>query len=467
MPFTSKPITRRQFLGNSAAGIVASAGISSLAGAAPATGVTGANDQITIAVIGTGGRGNVVSRGFTREKNVKIKTLCDVDENCLPRSVRRIKEIAGYAPSTEYDLRKVNDDKDIDAVVIVTPNHWHALATIWACQAGKDVYVEKPCCHNLFEGRQMIKAARKYKRIVQVGFQNRSNQSIRKAMEFLHSGGIGDVYMARGMCFKPRDSIGTYPDEPVPAGVHYDMWLGPAPKRPFNQNRFKYKWHWHWDYGNGDIGNQGPHQFDLARFGMNKNEHPVRIQSMGGFYAFPDSAQETANTQIATYKYADGKILQFEVRGVYTNGDSAIPTDAPTDKQEDVKIGNLFFGTKGWMSLNGGAWKTYFGRKNEPGPSSQSKADEVADPTNLAGAGGGNHYANFLQAMKTRDYKSLTCDIKIGYMSTALPLMANISYRLGRELNFDGKAERFINDAEANTMLTRNYREPYVVRRRV
>ena len=240
MSSRSKPISRRRFLGRStqaAAGIVASAGISSLAGAAPATGVTGANDQVTIAVIGLGGRGNAVARGFAREKNVKIKTLCDIDENCLPRVTRRIKEVAGYEPATEYDLRKVYDDRNIDAVVIVTPNHWHALATIWACQAGKDVYVEKPCCHNLFEGRKMIEAARKYKQIVQVGLQNRSNKSIRKAMAFLHSGGIGDVYMARGMCFKPRDSIGTFPDESVPAGVHYDIWLGPAPNRPFNKNR--------------------------------------------------------------------------------------------------------------------------------------------------------------------------------------------------------------------------------------
>jgi predicted dehydrogenase len=301
----------------------------------------------------------------------------------------------------------------------------------------------------------MVEAARKYNRLVEVGFQNRSIENVRAAMKFLHGGGIGDVYMARGLCYKARDAFKRFPDSEVPAGVHYDMWVGPAAYRPFNEGKFHYNWHWHWDTGNGDIGNQGPHQFDIARWGLNKNEHPVKVCSMGAYYKFGDvCSQETANTQVASYEYADGKMLQFEVRGLYTNNES------------EVGIGNLFYGTEGWMQIDGSTWKTFMGRRNEPGQSSTS-AEPAADPTNLAGAGGGGHFGNFIAALRSGRREDLNCDIEIGYMSTVLPHLGNISYRLGRSLAWDGKKERFVDDKEADKMLTRKYRKPYVVPERV
>jgi predicted dehydrogenase len=486
-----KRMTRREFLNQTtrtAAGIVAGAALASCAvpqGAVKSR-VIGANDRINMALIGIHGRGQELMEGFAKIENVCIKTLCDIDENLFAERAKKLEEIQGIAPSTKYDLRRVFDDKTIDAVAIAVPNHWHALATIWACQAGKHVYVEKPCSHNVWEGRKMVEAVRRYDRLVEVGFQNRSIRNVQEAMKFLHEGKLGEIYMARGLCYKPRDSIGKCADG-IGTGkgydywvwgekgvnydaaymdrVHYDLWLGPAPRRPFNYNRFHYNWHWNWDYGNGDIGNQGPHQFDVARWGINKNEHPVKISSSGGYFAF-DSDQQTPNTQMAVYKYADGKILQFEVRGVYTNGESAIASGKETTKQDDITIGNLFYGTQGWMSVNGDTWKTYFGRKNEPGPSSET-AGESADPMNRLGAGSDPHFANFIRALRSGKREDLTCDIETGFMSTALPHLANISYRLGRTLTFDGPKERFVGDRQADKMLTRKYRKPYVVPDRV
>ncbi len=456
----AKSLNRRDFLSNGgkiAAGFTAASLLASCRNAqvTPTTQnrIIGANDRINLAVVGINSRGNGLLSEFAKIPNVRVKTLCDIDERLFDARVKKIQDKHGYSPSTEWDMQKVFDDKDIDGVVFATPNHWHALGAIWACQAGKHVYVEKPCSHNVWEGRKMIDAARKYNRIVQVGFQNRSISNIRNAMKFLHDGGIGDVYMAKGMCYKPRDAFKTYPDSTPPANVHYDRWVGPAEYYPFNEGKFHYQWHWHWNTGNGDIGNQGPHQFDVARWGLNKSEHPVKIRSFGGYYKFEEACtQETANTQQANYEYADGKILQFEVRGLYTNGEA----------DQDVKIGNIFYGTEGWMSVRGSSWKTYMGRKNVPGPSSESK-DVEADPMNLAGAGGGGHFNNFINALRSAQPSDLTCDIEEGFMSTALPHLGNISYRLGRDLTFDGKKEKFVGDGAANKMLTRKYRKPYVV----
>jgi predicted dehydrogenase len=227
--------------------------------------------------------------------------------------------------------------------------------------------------------------------------------------------------------------------------------------RPYNEGKFHYQWHWHWDTGCGDIGNQGPHQFDVARWGLGQDVHPCKIRSFGGYYKFAGKCtQETANTQIAIYEYPDGKILQFEVRGLYTGGEA----------DQNVKIGNIFFGTEGWMSVNGSNWKTYMGRKNTPGPSSESK-DVEADPMNLTGAGGGGHFNNFIAALRSGNRSDQTCDIEVGHMSSALPHLGNISYRLGRDLTFDGAKEKFKGDSEANKMLTRKYRKPYVVPKNV
>src|SRR5690606_22986895 len=247
--------------------------------------VIGANDRINIAVIGIRGQGQThIDRwcALKDSRNVRLTMLCDTDEEYFAPRSKTVVEKSGVKPRTEWDMRKVFSNKDIDAVSFATPNHWHALGTIWALQAGKHVFVEKPASHNVFEGRLMIEAARKYKRRVQVGFQNRSIETVRQAMKFLHDGGIGDVYMARGHCIKPRAPFGTAPDSNPPASLHYDMWLGPAAYQPYNEKRVHYNWHWFWNTGNGDTGNQGPHQFDIARWGLNKNEHPVTIYSTGG-----------------------------------------------------------------------------------------------------------------------------------------------------------------------------------------
>ncbi|RMG24446.1 MAG: gfo/Idh/MocA family oxidoreductase [Bacteroidetes bacterium] len=423
--------------------------------------IIGANERLNLAVIGIRGQGFGHIRrwaGLSKTENVLLKTICDIDTRLFDERVAKAAELQGQAPATEYDLRRIFDDKDIDAVSIATPNHWHALATIWACQAGKHVYVEKPSCHNVWEGRKMVEAARKYNRIVQVGFQNRSINNVRKAIQFLHDGGIGEVYMARGTCFKPRDSFGMAPDSQPPEGVHYDLWVGPAEFFPYNEKKFHYNWHWHWATGNGDTGNQGPHQFDIARWGLNKQTHPVRVQSMGGYFKFGDvCSQETPNTQMSVFEYADGKILEFETRGLYTNGEADL----------EVKIGNLFYGTEGWMEINGSKWKTFMGRKNEPGPSSDDPAAEGEALGYLAAPGGGGHYRNFLSAIRSGKRSDLTCDIEEGHISSCLPHFANVAYRLGRELRIDPDQERFMNDPKANKLLSRAYRPPYVVPKEV
>ena len=282
--------------------------------------IIGANERVNVAVIGIRGRGVAHINALCKLKdshNIRLKTICDTDEQFFDSRSKIVYDNSGIKPLTEWDMRKVLDDKEIDAVSLAVPNHWHALGTVWACQAGKHVYVEKPASHNIFEGRKMIEVARKYNVRVQVGFQNRSGKNMIEAMKFLHDGGIGEVYMARGLCIKPRDSFGIAKDSEPPATLHYDRWLGPALWRPYNEKRSHYNWHWFWDTGNGDTGNQGPHQFDVARWGLNENKHPVSVYSTGGIYDIDpkECAQETPNTQTAVFKYDDGKMLEFETRG--------------------------------------------------------------------------------------------------------------------------------------------------------
>jgi predicted dehydrogenase len=330
------------------------------------------------------------------------------------------------------------DDKSIDIVSIATPNHWHALAAVWACQAGKDVYVEKPVSHNVSEGRKIAEAARAHARIVQTGTQSRSMSGVREAMEFLRSGKLGKVYLARGLCFKRRDSIGQKADAPLPKGVDYNIWLGPAPERAFNPNRFHYEWHWNWAYGNGDIGNQGIHQMDLARWGLGKDELPTHVESSGGRFGYKDDG-ETPNTQTASFRY-DDCMLEFEVRGL------------PTNDEKGVKVGNLFYGSEGYLVLNGERWSTFMGHKDEPGPS---------------GRGSGDHFDNFLQSVRARKPTLLNAEILEGHLSSALCHLANVAYRLGRPLKFDPATESFGSDSEANALLTRNYRAPFTMPEKV
>lgn len=417
------------------------------------------NDEVTLAIVGIHGQGKSHLRHFAGIPGVRVKTICDVDERLFPKAAELAKEFGVEKVHFQYDIRKVLDDKDIDAITIATPEHWHSLMTIWACQAGKDVYVEKPVSHNIWESRKSVEAARKYNRIVAAGTQQRSYPHVQEAMRLLHEGVIGDVFMAKGLCFKPRESIGQKVDGPTPEGVHYDLWLGPAPLRPFNENRFHYKWHWFWDYGCADMGNQGVHEMDTARWGLNKNTLPKKIHCVGGYFAF-DSDQQTPNTQLVTFEWEDGKILQFEVRGLYTN------------KEDGLKIGNLFYGTEGWMRVDINGYQTFLGRKNEPGPS--GKPAVVTKMKGIGGPQGFNeghfhsssrimHRENFIEAVRSRKVSDLSADILQGHLSTSLCHLANLSYRLGRQLVFDAHSERFIGDDQANGYLTRNYRHPFVV----
>ncbi len=423
--------------------------------------VIGANDRINFAVIGLGGRSTAHIADLCKLKeirNVRIVTICDTDEKIFPERTKSVVEKSGVKPALEWDMQKIFSNPDIHAVTFATPNHWHALGTIWACQAGKHVYVEKPCSHNIFEGRKMIEAARKYNVRVQVGFQNRSGKNLNEAMKFLHDGGIGDIYMARGLCIKPRDSFGIAKDTPPPDSLHYDMWLGPAPWRQYNEKRGHYNWHWFWDTGNGDTGNQGPHEFDVARWGMNKNEHPVSVYSTGGIYGIDpkECAQQTPNTQTSVLKYRDGKIIEFETRGRYSNDESSI----------GIRIGNIFYGTEGYLELYGESatpWKAFRKREKVPFAGSKEGQSEPVDPTFMAAPPGSEHFVNFIDAIRSEKDESLTCDIMEGHYSSALPHLANISYRLGRELKFMGDYEKFANDPEADAMLKREYRKPYVV----
>ena len=492
-----KEISRRNFIKKGSVGLAAGSVMLS-SSAKSYSRIMGANDKINMAVIGIRGRGGNHITNFAQMKDINLKYLVDVDENLFKRRIKQVEDIAGYTPETEWDMRKVFEDKDIDAVSVATPNHWHALSTIWAAQAGKHVYVEKPSTHNIFEGRKMVEAARKYNVMIQVGFQNRSNPTTNGAIKFIREGKLGTIYMVRGLCFKPRPNIGIYPDGPMnenekfrmnlesnhyePAytqsylkNVHYDMWLGPAPKRPFNRNRFHYNWHWHWDYGNGDTGNQGPHQFDVARWALGKDELPVKVSSHGGYFAYK-SSQETPNTQTSVFEYADGKILEFGTRGLYTNPEGILLPDinitgsgkvSATSNANPVKIGVIILGSEGWMQIDsGGNWQTFFGRNNEAGPTSGEK-DDSYNPMDLTGGNSEGIFGNFISAIKSGNSSDLTCEIETGHMSTVLPLIANVSYRLGHELKLDGKEESFIKDKEANEMLTREYRDDYFVPKKV
>ena len=486
-PKDQNGITRRDFtsrLGVAAAGVVVGADIfGTRVGAAAQAGnrVLGANDKIVCASIGIRGQGDGLKRGFASLKNVEIKTLCDVDENLYASRAndkRVLDKVPTFKPGYAQDLRRVLDDKDVDAVIIATPNHWHALATIWALQAGKHVYVEKPASHTVLEGRLMTNAARGYNKIVQVGTMNRSRPAVINAIKFMQGGGIGKVYMARGLCFKPRLNIGKYPDGPQAAGekphsfiaggsggagpytaeylskVDYNLWLGPAPTRAFNRNHFHYNWHWHWNYGNGDTGNQGPHQFDIARWGLGKQEHPVKISSMGGYFGGQPSSQETPDMQTALFEYADGTILEFGTRGEHTPDEGG------------VRIGNIFFGSKGWLWIDetGRNWQSYMGavgEKNEKGPGSGTK-DPNAEPVGLT-TQENPHYQNFVDAIRANDPKILTCDILEGHLSSTLPHLANVAYRVGDTILFDGKTETVKDNKKANDLLTREYRKGFEI----
>jgi predicted dehydrogenase len=413
------------------------------------------SDVINVAVAGIGGRGGYYggsghTASFTKIKNSRVAAICDVDENLFPQAIADIEKLGGEKPKTVVDFRDLLDDPEIDAVSIATPDHWHALQTVWACQAGKDVYVEKPVSHTIDEGRKMVQAARKYNRIVQTGTGNRSDRLVRKAIQLIHDGVIGDVYMARAVVFGHRPNIGRLPDTPSPEGVHWDLFLGPAPYRPFNKNRFHYNWHWYWDTSTSEFGNNGVHLTDLLRWGMKKRVHPKMINCSGGFYVW-DSDQEIPNLQVGTFEYDDGKIMELEVRSLFTN-------------YEESQKGCFFYGSKGWMHLGGGSFEVYLGTGNETGPS-MKQSDLEPNEYDIAEID--PHFVNFLDCMRSRRWQDLNAEISEGHMSTSISLMGNIAYRTGRKLIFNSNAEKFVNDDDADTYLTRQFRHPYVMPDRI
>jgi predicted dehydrogenase len=425
-------MNRRSFLKGSVAGAATAAPLGAAASSARLP-----SDQLRVAVVGVRGRGRSHVKGFTDSPDTVVTTLCEVDLNVVGRAQKILEEAGAPKPKVVQDIRRVLDDDNIDIVSIATPDHWHALGAIWACQAGKDVYVEKPVSHNISEGRRIVEAARKYNRLVQTGTQGRSQPAMQEAIKFIHDGGIGKVYMAKGLCYKRRKSIGHTPNTAVPEGVDYDLWLGPAPERPFSRNRFHYNWHWMWDYGTTDMGNQGVHQIDIARWGINKHELPTKIHGTGNMFVYDDD-QETPNTQLTTFEY-DDTLLVFEVRGLFTND------------EKEVTVGNIFYGSDGYLTIARGGWQAYLGEKGEPGPGSSKDGARAS------------HFQNFIDAVRKRDRSLLNADILEGHLSSALCHLGNISYRTGRKLTFDPAWENFPGDDEANSYLTRRYRKPFVV----
>lgn len=446
-----EPTNRREFLRKTCpmAGLAVSAPafIPGLVKSSP-------NERVNVAVTGISGerprergmisgRGMVHIRAYAKVPHVRVATICDVDERLHPRVVAEVEKLFDAKPKTEVDVRKVLEDKEIDAISVATPDHWHALMTVWGCQAGKDVYVEKPVCHNISEGRKMVQAARKHDRIVQAGIAWRSSNAVKAAAQFIRDGKLGKVYMAKGIVYAYRPSIGHVADSPIPAGVHWDLFLGPAPYRPFNLNRYIYTWHWFWDTSTTEFGNNGIYRMDGARWVLNKNEHPVKVHCGGGLFC-RDSDQEVPNIMAAIYEYADGTIIQNEVRSLYSNPEGIEPRD-------DC----FLYGSEGWMALSPRGFKTYLGPKNEPGPA-VSEADVPKEIT-------GGMWANFVDCVRSRKQQDLLCDILEGHLSTAIGHLGVVSYRVGHSLAFDPKTEKFVNDEKANSYLTRDYRPPYVM----
>jgi predicted dehydrogenase len=460
-----KEVNRREFLKSSATG----ASLAALGGAtflAKPERVFGANDRVRVCVVGLHGQGWAHVEEYSKLPNVEVAALCDVDDSVTNQRLGEMAKKNLPRPKTFVDLRKALEDKSIDVISIATPNHWHSLQGIWSCQAGKDVYVEKPMSHNWFEGRQLVRAAQKYNRIVQHGTNSRSGEAIIDGVKKMREGLIGEVYMARGLCFKWRKTIGKAPQEPVPAGVNYDLWTGPAPMKPFTKNRFHYNWHWIWDTGNGDFGNQGIHELDLAVWGLGV-KFPTKVAAIGGHFMFDDD-QETPNTLNVAYEFAmpDGKkkMMVFETRHWISNHEAligdpsfgggdipvALGASAPTGPKNT--IGNIFYGSNGYMAMNGyDAYRTWLGQEQTPGPSA---------------AKDGNNWANFIDCVRSRKKENLNAPIEEGHVSCTLLHLGNAAYRLGRTLKFDPATEQVIGDDEANRLLRdsgRGYRPPYVV----
>jgi predicted dehydrogenase len=397
----------------------------------------GANEKIVLALVGGNNQGRGDALNAIKD-GADIKTFCDIDDAVLRKTGADLAKAQGKSPAFEKEYRRVLEDKEIEGVIIATPDHWHAIATILTCQAGKDVYIEKPLSQTIHEGHLMRAAARKYGRVVQVGTQRRSSEHFRSAVDYVASGRLGKICLVKAWMCQVRGSIGKPPDSPVPPGVDYDLWLGPAPKRPFNRNRFHYNWRFFWDYGNTELGNQGVHMLDVALWGIQalrgvNNCLPKRISGTSGIY-WLDDAKEVPDTQVLSYDYGD-LTLVWELHSFQ----DSLPL-------QGTAAATGFYGSEGVLLVDGAGWKVHL-PKGEPGPSEKSS--------------GGSHTRNFLECMKTR--KRPNADLELGRLSTTLCHLGNICTRLNRDVHFDPTQENFGDDKEANALLTKEYRAPYIL----
>jgi predicted dehydrogenase len=408
------------------------------------------SDMINVAVCGIHGRGGSHFRAYTDIRDTRVVALCDPVEYLFEPAIASIERAGGPKPTkTVADWRNLLDDKDIDIISVATPGYLHALLTITSCQAGKDVYCEKPLSYNISEGRKMVQAVNKYNRIVQVGTQHRSNKVTQKAVEMLHKGVIGDIYMGRGVEYKGRRSIGRKPNTPVPEGVNWDLFRGTAPMIPFNENHYFYNWHWYWDTSTSEHGNNGVHWMDQVRWGMNITEHPRKIACTGGFY-FWDSDQEVPNFQVSTYEYASGQIMELEIRSLPNAGGSGMME---------------WYGEKGWATLQGNKFEYFLGQgaKQPTETITMAELPQEVDENGQPAGSADSHFQNFVDCVKSRKSEDLIAPIENGHISTAQMHLGNIAYRTGRTLVFDGKTEKFVNDKEADSYLARpkGGRKPY------
>ncbi|HEY7117458.1 MAG TPA: Gfo/Idh/MocA family oxidoreductase [Tepidisphaeraceae bacterium] len=482
-------ITRRRFLSTTAATGAA------MILASTSRRALGANDDLRVAVVGCGGRGSSHIGAFSKIEGARLVAVCDADESHLNKAVQQgEKAQKGQKVKPYKDVRKLLEDKEIDAIATATPNHWHSLVTVWACQAGKDVYVEKPISHEIWEGRKCIEAMKKYNRVVQHGTQRRSDHLWYEAFDFIRQGNLGPVQWVKGFCYKPRPSIGKVPaPTPIPAGVDYDLWCGPAPMDPLMRKNLHYDWHWVWPTGNGDIGNQGVHEMDLSRWAVGNNSLPERVLGIGGRFIVDDDAT-TPNTLIVYYDYKPVPFI-FEVRGLPSHGGD--PNKAPMDAYgKIIRIGN-------WVQCEGG----YFAAGEGGGWAYDKDGKKIRQFKQQLGGQG--HQQTFVKACKSRDPKDNPCNAEVAHFSAACCHLGNISYRTGAEksaaeitesiksnsqmaeafdrmkdhlgkngfnldkdkitlganLTIDPGAERFTGDhAEAaNKLLKRDYRKPYEI----
>ncbi len=385
----------------------------------------GANERINVCVIGVNGQGRGHVAAYAGRNNCAVTHICDADSAVVQRAIDSARNAQGTAPQYVQDVRRIMENKDIHVVSIAMPNHWHALAAIWAMQAGKDVYVEKPVSHNVSEGRRIVEVARRTNRLCQTGTQIRSGP-VREAIDYVRSGQLGRVQVARGLCYKLRDSIGRAEGEqPLPRTADYDLWCGPGPRRPLNRLRLHYDWHWTWDYGNGDLGNQGIHQMDIARWGLGKNELSRSVISVGGRFGYVDDG-ETPNTQICVFDYGEGQQLIFEVRG------------RPTQPQRGASVGNIFHCANGVLVVPSYTSAVAYDLNGEI----VRRFGERGDPLRA-------HVDNFIAAVRSRRQADLHADILEGHLSSALCHLGNISYRLGEQVPFNGRSQAFGDNREA------------------